>query len=69
MTQHGSSTRVPGEWVVGLGEVLMALVAGKDIRVRQAITGVVTRTDPDRNSASKARWLARHCRAANPPVE
>lgn len=64
-----SSTRAPGEWVARLGELLMAMVAGKDMRVRQLIANAVTRAHPHHDLEFKARWPARHDLAANPPVE
>jgi hypothetical protein len=64
-----SSTRAPGEWVARLGELLMAMVAGKDMRIRQVIAHAVTRAHPHHELEFKARWPARHDLAANPPVE
>ena len=70
MANDGSSnTRAPGELVARLGELLMALVAGKDMRVRQVIAHAVTRAHPHHDLEFKARWPARHDLAANPPVE
>lgn len=37
------NTRAPGEFVVWLGRLLMTLVAGEDLRVRQAIARTVIR--------------------------
>ena len=51
MANDGSSnTSAPGELVARLGELLMALVAGKDMRVRQVIAHAVTRAHPQSRS-------------------
>ena len=37
------NTRAPGEFMVWLGRLLMALVAGEELRVRQAIARTAIR--------------------------
>jgi hypothetical protein len=64
-----SNTSAPGELVARLGELLMALVAGKDLRVRQTIASAVTRARPHDDMELKTRWHARHDPAANRRVE
>jgi hypothetical protein len=52
-----------------LGRLLMALVAGEDLRIRQVIAQVVTRARPDCDLDRKTRWHAGRDPAAGPQVE
>ena len=69
MARHSSNTSTPVEFAARLGGLLMALVAGKDLRVRQEIARAVLRARPNEDQDFKARWSARHELAANQPVE
>jgi len=69
MANHSSNTSAPGEFIAWLGGLLMALVAGRDLRVRQEIARVVTRALPHKDQEFKTRWSARHELAAHQPVE
>ena len=69
MAHHSGSTGAPSEFAVWLGGLLMAVVAGEDLRVRQAIARTVTRVRPDHSLDLKTRWQARHDLAADPRVE
>jgi hypothetical protein len=69
MAHRSSNTTAPGEWVARLGELLMALVTGKDLRVRQTIASAVKRARPHDDMELKTRWHARHDPAANRRVE
>lgn len=69
MANDSSNTTAPGELVARLGELLMALVAGKDLRVRQMIASAVTRARPHDDPELKTPWHARQDPAANRRVE
>ena len=69
MGNRRSSIRASGELVARLGRLLMTLVAGEDLRVRQVIAQAVTRARPGRDLDMKTRWRARHDRAVGPRVE
>ena len=69
MTNRSSRTGSAGELVGRLGGLLMALVAGKDLRVRQMIASAVTRARPQDDLEFEARWQARQQRAATRRVE
>lgn len=69
MENRRSTTSATGGLVARLGSVLMALVAGEDLRVRQVIARAVTRARPGRDLDMKARWHGRHDPAARPRVE
>jgi hypothetical protein len=69
MAKDSANAGMPSEFIAGLGRLLMALVAGEDLRVRQVIARAVTRARPDRGLDLKARWHARHDLAADPRVE
>jgi hypothetical protein len=69
MANHSSNTSTPGEFVAWLGGLLMALVAAKDLRVRQEIARAVTRARPREDQEFETRWSARHDLAANQPGE
>jgi hypothetical protein len=69
MANDGSTTRRPGGLFARMGELLFALVAGEDLRVRQVIARVVARAHPGDGSELRARWHAGHDLVANPRVE
>jgi hypothetical protein len=69
MTSRRSNTSARGDLIVRLGRLLMALVAGEDLRVRQVIAQAVTRARPDRDLDMKTRWHVRHDPTASPRVE
>ena len=69
MANDGSSTRTPGEFFSRMGELLLALVAGEDLRVRQAIARVVARAHPGVGSELRTHRHAGQDLAANPRVE
>lgn len=69
MANRRSNLRTPGELVARLGSLLMALVAGEDLRVRQVIAQAVTQARPGRDLDVKTRWQARRDPAAGPQVE
>jgi hypothetical protein len=69
MANDSSNTRAPSEFVARLGGLLMALVAGEDLRVRHAIARTVIKARSSDDLKFKTRWPARHDLAANPPVE
>ena len=69
MATRRSNTSATAELVGRLGRLLMTLVAGEDLRVRQVIAQAVTRARPDRDLDMKTRWHVRHDRAAGPRVE
>ena len=52
-----------------LGELLMVLVAGKDLRVREVIARTATHARSRRDLELQARWHARHNPVAGPRVE
>ena len=69
MASHRSSAMASGELVARLGRLLMALVAGEDLRVRQVIAQAVTKARPGRDLDMETRWPARHDPAASTRVE
>jgi hypothetical protein len=69
MANGGSNTRTPRERIARLGAALMTLVAGKDLRVREAIARAAERAHAGRDLDLKKRWHAGHDLAANPRVE
>ena len=69
MANRRSNASARGDLIVRLGRLLMALVAGEDLRVRQVIAQAVTRARPDRDLDMKTRWHVRHDPAASPRVE
>jgi hypothetical protein len=69
MSNHSGNTRVSGEFVARLGRLLIALVAGKDLRVRQAIARAAARAHAGQGLDLKTRWHAGHDLTANPRVE
>ena len=69
MANHSGNTRAPGEFVAWLGGLLIALVAGEDLRVRQVIARAAARAHAGHGLDQKTRWQARDDLAANPRVE
>jgi hypothetical protein len=69
MANNSSNTGAPSELFVRLGGLLMALVAGKDRRVREVIAHAVVQARSSEDSEFKTRWHARHDPAANRPGE
>ena len=69
MANDGSNTRTPRELIARLGELLMVLVAGKDLRVRQVIARTATHARSSRDLQLNTRWHTRHDPVAGPWVE
>jgi hypothetical protein len=69
MANHSGNTRAPGEFLAWLGRLLMALVAGEDLRVRQVIARAAARAHAGRGLDMKTRWYAGPDLAADPRVE
>ena len=69
MANRRSNLGKPGDLIAQLGRLLMALVAGEDLRVRRVIAQAVTRARPGRDLDMKKRWQARPDPAAGPHVE
>jgi hypothetical protein len=69
MANDGCGARTPGEFFSRMGGLLLALVAGEDLRVRQAIARVVARAHPGVGSELRTRRHAGNDLAANPRVE
>jgi hypothetical protein len=67
MANDGSNTL--RELIARLGELLMALVAGKDLRIRQAIMRTATHARSSRDLQLNTRWRTRCDPAAAPWVE
>ena len=67
MANHSGNIGALGEFVAWLGRLLMALVAGKELRVRQAIAR--TAAHAGHGLDLKTRRHAGHDLAANPRVE
>ena len=69
MANDSSNARTPNGFVARLGGLLMALVAGEDLRVRQVIARTVTQARPDRGLDLKMRWHVRPDPASSARVE
>jgi len=69
MANDGGSARTPGEFFSRMGKLLLALVAGEDLRVRQAIARVVARAHPGASSELRTHRHAGSDLAANSRVE
>ncbi len=69
MASGRSNTNATGGLVARLGSLLMAMVAGEDLRVRRVIAQAVTRARPGRDLDMETRWHGRHDPAASPRVE
>ena len=69
MANDGGAARRSGEFFSRMAGLLLALVAGEDLRVRQAIARVVARAHPGVDSELRTRRPAGNNLAANPRVE
>jgi len=69
MASRSSNTTASDGLVVRLGELLMALVAGKDRRLREAIASAVTRARLHDDLELMTHWHGRHDPASNRRVE
>ncbi len=69
MASRSSNTTASDGLVVRLGRLLMALVAVKDQRLREAITSTIARARPHHDLESMTRWHARLDPASNRRVE
>ncbi|MFH1346154.1 MAG: hypothetical protein ABIL01_33850 [Pseudomonadota bacterium] len=69
MANRSSNPATPGQWVARLGGMLMALVAGKDQRLRDTIAATVARARPHDDLESMMHWHARHDPASNRRAE
>ena len=69
MANHSGNIRAPGEFVAWLGQLLTALVAGEDLRVRQVIARAAARAYAGHASDLKTRWYAGPDLAADPRME
>jgi len=69
MASRSSNTTAPGELVVWLDRLLMALVAGKDRRLRETIASAVTRARSHDDMESMTHWHARPESASDRRVE
>jgi hypothetical protein len=69
MARRNSNTPAPGEMVIRLDRLLMALVAGKDRRLRETIANAVTRSRSHDDLESMTHWHARQESASDRRVE
>jgi hypothetical protein len=69
MAGRSSNITASGGLAIRLGRLLMALVAGKDQRLREAIASAATRARPHDDLKSTTHWHARHNPASNRRVE
>jgi hypothetical protein len=69
MANHCGNTRVSAKFVAWLGRLLIALVAGEDLRVRQVIARAAARARAGQGLDMKTRWHAGHDLAGDPRVE
>jgi hypothetical protein len=71
MANHSGNTLASGKFVAWLGGLLIALVAGEDLRIRQVIAHTAARAHAGLGLGLnlKTRWHAGHDPAANPRVE
>ena len=69
MVNRSSNARISSGFIAWLGGVLMALVAGEELRVRRVIAGAVIRARRGHVLDLNANWRAGHDPAANPRVE
>jgi hypothetical protein len=63
------NTGNPIGFAARLGQRLMMLVVGKELRFRQVIARTATHARSSRDLELKARWHARHNPVAGPRVE
>ena len=69
MANRRSNIVTPTGFAAWLGRLLMELVAGEDLRVRQVIARTVTHARSSHDLDLNTHWHARHGRAANPRAE
>ena len=69
MASRSSNTTALVETVARLGRLLMALFAGKDLRLREAIAGAAIRARPHHDLELMSHWHGRHNPASNRRVE
>jgi hypothetical protein len=69
MANDGGNTGVSGKFVAWLGRLLIALVAGEDLRIRQVIARAAARARAGRDLDMKTRWHAGYDLAGDPRVE
>jgi len=69
MASRSSNNKALGGLVARLGRLLMALVAGKDQRLRETIASTATRARPHDDLELMTHWHARHNPASNRRVE
>lgn len=69
MANRNSIARISSGLIAWFGRVLMALVAGEELRVRRVIAGAVTRARRGHVLDLNANWHTGHDPAANPRVE
>jgi len=69
MASRSSNTTALAELVARLGRLLMAVVAGRDQRVRETIAGAAMRARPNYGLELMTHWHARHHPASNRRVE
>ncbi len=69
MANDSRNTRYPGELVAWLGRLLIALVAGEDLRVRQVIARATAGAHFGQALDPKTRRHGGHAPVAGPQVE
>ncbi|MGO8911071.1 MAG: hypothetical protein ACLQDM_17375 [Bradyrhizobium sp.] len=69
MSNDGSNTTTPRGLIARLGELLMVLVAGKDLRVRRVIARTAAHARSSRDLQLNTQWHTRHDPVAAPRVE
>jgi hypothetical protein len=69
MANRSSNTLAPGELFARLGGLLMALVSGKDRRLRETIASAVMRARRHGDLELMVHWNARRNPASNRRVE
>jgi hypothetical protein len=69
MANDSRGAGIPGEFAAWLGRLLIALVAGEDLRVRQVIARAAAGAHFGQGLDSKARRHAGHDPVARPQVE
>jgi hypothetical protein len=69
MAGRSSNVTASGGLAIRLGRLLMALVAGKDQRLREAIASAAMHARPHDDLESITHWNTRHDPASNRRVE
>lgn len=69
MASHCANIGVSGKCVARLGRLLIALVAGEDLRIRQVIARAAARARAGQGLDIKTRWHSGHDLAGDPRVE